>query len=289
MDIELSKSREVMFRSWTIESSKLKSPLKKLAEELISEVKKSIDEENSKIISKGRAELKKKIEKKFKERFHELTLQIEWGILRAIKRAQRAQIEQIVRLGNPRISAKMKIEIQEDTFQGLYREFPSGSNQNFFSRMKRIEKEHLIQLNRILQTTSVEGKVLEKISRDIRAGLITTGNGITPIRGGSLIKKLRRIMVGEQTRLSNEVSLRTLTASGVEFAYWRNSTLHKNNNKSICQQYATAINIETVEILKSKGIEIKNSDLIGLFAVKDWPAHPYPHCKCYPEGYLLSK
>ena len=289
IDKELSKSREVMFRSWVKESSKLKTPLNKLANELISEVEKSIDEENRQIIPKKSAEIRKRFDKKYKAQFKELIFEIEWGILRAIKRAHRAQIEQIVRLGIPKISTKEKIDIQENALQGLYREFPTGSKKNFYSRMKGIERTHSIQLNRILQTTSIQGKALEKISRDIKAGLITTGNGITPIRGGSLLKKLRRIMVGEQTRLSNEVSLQTLKASGIDFAYWRNSILHKNNNESICEQYATGINIETVDLLKSKGIVLKNSDLKGLFSIEKWPSLPYPHCKCYPEGWVQSK
>jgi len=289
-DRELAKARELLFRSWVRESAELNRPIRNLAGELVSQIESSTSLDGTRILARERQKLERLTRRTIDRAVDRMTRDIERDVSRAVARAQRAQLAHIESLGLRRIDSRLRSVIHDAVMEELDREFPPGSGKSFRSRMRALGTKHKSQVRRFLSGNYSAGNAAERITRDVKAGLAFSGKGRTPVKGGSMIRQSRRIMVSEETRLANEVERRTLQASGVAFAYWRLNPAHKwYGGREICEHFASRIVPETQQELDRLGIRVSASELEGLHLVADWPQYPHPYCKCYPEGWFPSR
>jgi len=182
------------------------------------------------------------------------------------------------------LSPKDKQAIKDAVTIASHREFPPGSGMTYEKRVARIEAQHREQIKKLLSRKYSGGNAQEKILQEIRNGL--TGKGTVPTQGGSLMNKLRRLAVAEESRMANIAEIRIMELTGMEFAAWRLNPSHKwYGGQEICEHLAYVTNPDVVSRLSSLGVDPGMELLEGIHLVSQWPQHPHPYCKCYPEAW----
>jgi hypothetical protein len=173
-------------------------------------------------------------------------------------------------------------KIREDAMETVLRERFKGKT--YSERMGLIEREHKSHLEKLLRRKyQKDGE--KKIAHDIRMGV--AGKGRTRVSGGSLMNKLRRINVAEETRAANLAEVKLLEKSGVAYARWKLSPAHKwYGGTEICEWHAYRIDLTVVNELRAIGVDVSEPEMHGVFAVDRWPDFPHPHCKCFPEAWF---
>lgn len=283
--LALAESREVLFRSWVRQSSRLRRPLRQSVAELMSTLDVAgFTKDQLRLLAAGRRRMERAARRTLSAAISDMESTIEEGVGQAIRRAQRSQLQHLEGLGL-KLSRAQISAIQDVAMLQLDAEFPPGSGQTFRTRMRALESRQQDALTRSL---SRQGDGAAKlIARDLRDGLTHQGPGRSPTRGGSAFKQGRRILVAEQTRLSNRVEVDTMRAAGVDFAYWRLNPAHRwYGGREICEHLASRTDPSIGAELERLGVPVDSVLLQGLHRLSDWPQYPHPFCKCYPEAFL---
>jgi len=285
-DPELAESRAKLFRSQVNESRNVRKAMVEAADD----IDKAVDASAFKVSDTGM--LKKSMPKVLRTAddsldaaFVKAGSEIESGVERSIARASRAQAAHLEDLGFKPIRGPEMNRLRAEAMEELADEFPPGSGMTYAKRMERIKAEHMAQTSRSVVRPRV-GDAANKIKKDVQKGLTDSRPGKTMLRGGSATKKLRRVMVSEETRLANSVELKTMRTVGVSYAYWRLNPSHPwYGGKEICEWHASRTNPVTAVELASLGLDVATVDMRGLHNVGKWPDYPHPFCKCYPEAW----
>ncbi len=212
--------------------------------------------------------------------FNVIEADIRSGASQAVLRSSRVQVRQLKKLGiDPPSPSEMK-KIRSKVLAELDKPFPPDQGLDFRNRLARIERTQVARMKEIARSP------VKIAGPNAKEGLTKIARGTTRTVGGSAYKQARRIMIAEETRLANQVEVETLSAAGVDLAYWRLNPGHKwYGGQEVCEHLASRVNPSVARLLARRGV---NAALGGLNRVSRWPAYPHPFCKCYPEPFLLG-
>ncbi len=282
-DAALAGSREKLFRSWVKESSAVRMPLKRASREILA----SLDTVTFKA---GRIDIRSRDEflqvgfRAIDDAVDTLEDQLDVGVGRAVRRAQRAQVEQLKKLGVKPLSASERRALRRQVLSMVDDEFPVGSGKSVKDRLRVLRASRKAQLRKAINQLAPHNKLLQRVRRDVAGMLADKLPG--PVSGGSAAKHARLFLVAEQTRLANEIEVLTLQSAGVDFVYWRLNPAHKFNGHEVCEWFASRTMGSTVAALDRQKIPPSSVDVSGLYIVSEYPGYPHPNCKCFPEPWV---
>lgn len=199
---------------------------------------------------------------------------------KAVKEAVHRQGRFLEKLGLPRATPQELKEIQKKVLLRMEAPFSTdGLNQQ--QRFERILDRHRAQTEAMLRKEYV-GPVKGIAGRDIKNALTYSAPGRAPVPGGSLVKDLQRLQVGEEGRARHEAEKTLLQERGVELVYWHLSPNHnpKHCGGGICDRLAGQTNERVIEFLAENNLGL---DPAGLYFVEDLPEYPHPSCWCFLE------
>lgn len=198
-----------------------------------------------------------------------------------IQRTFRAYNKSFASNGIQKLTSLEKDTIARRVRQQMGRRFPGGSELTYMRRLDKVGAHHYLQTKKTLMGNYEKGTLHDSIKFNTQQGL--KKHGIVKGKGGSLANKLRRIMVGEETRASHLIAVESMKFRDIEFAYWRLHPQHPwYGGQEICELHASSVqNISTD--LKDAGYNPNTVDQEGLYKIGDWPDYPHPWCKCYPS------
>lgn len=288
-DTELAVFRHRLFKSWNAGESirDLRAPLTGLADRLEASLASMRVGESSTSLPLSRIkQIDQMAARLVDQAFEEINETVEVAVGKSIKRAQNGQTAHLRRLGIRPPSASARRAIRKDVMGMLDEEFPPGSGETYRTRLHRLQQSRKVQLRSILRQSKRED-VRAAIQRDVKNALLhSTPGGRTPVKGGSAFKQARRLMVAEETRISNEVEIRTLRAAGVGFAYWRLNPSHRwYGGHEICEQLASRTGAGVRSSLRREGADPSTVDTNGLYLLNTYPSYPHPYCRCFPEAW----
>lgn len=202
----------------------------------------------------------------------------------SMRRSIRAYNDYFKSHGISPLSSEEQDKILSSMRRNSQKDFPPGSGLNYDKRIKRVGRFTNQQINKTLKSTYEQGNVSEGINSRLRSTLQQTGRTRAP--GGSMINKMNKIMVAEESRAAREVAIEALKFKDIAFAYWRLHPSHPwYGGGEVCEVRASSTQGEVITALREAGINPGAVDLEGLFLVASWPEHPHPWCKCYPEPF----
>jgi len=290
-DPELAEARAVLFRAQVRESQ----ALRRIMDGAVKKIEDSagaqpVTVDDTRMLKASERSATKAAEKGIRDAFVEADHEVEAGVRRSISRATRAQVAHLEKLGIRPPTPEQIRRIRESVANLMNEEFPPGSGMTYSMRMELNRREHTRQIKGVLRQKYPDGGASQRIARDVKVGLTDTRSVRTPLRGGSASKKLRRIIVAEETRLANRAEVAIMRVSGVAFAYWRLNPTHPwYGGREVCEWYASRTDSATVDILATLGITLPASALQGLYRLDNYPDYPHPFCKCYPEPWFPTK
>lgn len=146
-------------------------------------------------------------------------------------------------------------------------------------RVQRIGKEQISRVAGVLDASRGNARDREHL---LEHGAAPVGGPRTP--GGSMLKSLTRVLVGEAFRKAAEVDAAVMSVAGVGFAYRRLSADHEFLAKiEICEELNVDVYPGIRELLRAEGIDPGDVDLRGLYPINDLPDFPHPFCRCFLE------
>lgn len=176
------------------------------------------------------------------------------------------------------------ILVMEESAKETARPWPSHNPSTYDKRIVKASKKHLEQLRTTLGKRYRKGRVESGVMRNVYRGLRKIGP--TSLKGGSYANRLQMILAAEESRITNEVTLRMYSRRDIEFAYWRLSPSHPwYGGGEVCEWLASVPYGGSMDALRAAGLS--TIDLAGLHSMGNWPGYPHPFCKCYPEPILL--
>lgn len=198
----------------------------------------------------------------------------------SLRRGARAANSVLHQKGLKLLSRDELAKIMEDSVIETAKPWPPNNPSTYDRRMVNASRIHLQQLRTSLSKIHPKGKVAARVLKDAHRGLRKLGP--TSIRGGSLANKHQMILASEETRITNEVTLRIFQYRGVEYAYWRLSSAHPwYGGGEVCEWLASIPYGGSQSELRAAGLGGVSQS--GLYAMNNWPSYPHPFCKCYPE------
>lgn len=281
----LNRDRARLWRYWAGTSSAVREGFDEVYQDLESQMlPQMFDTHDTMLLGAHRSIIRQRLRQDLAVALTVTEETIDHSVVTAVSRAQSAHLAHLQRIG-ARIPTGAELSaIRTRVLDGLNREFPPGSGMSFRDRMDRLRMVHTNQLSNIVGSTHLRGNARNKILRDSRYALLYEGPGNTPVRGGSLYRQSRRLLVAEQTRAANAVEIETARQAGVEYAYWRLSPEHIwYGGNEICEVYANAINQNLRDEIIIGGRSPSTGMLRGLYRLDDWPMYPHPFCKCHSE------
>lgn len=287
-DAELSKTRLALMAAWLSNARYLRKYLSEFYFELypiLNEEQRYL-KDGTGLLTSSRKSLTRKVQRDLAPVLRQMDFEFRNRLRRMISRAARAQVNFLRARGFPVPEKAVVDRIVENSILGLDRDFPPGSGVSYVNRLERINSEHQRSLTNILNRT-YRDDARTQVTSGVRTSLTFTRPGRTPIPGGSASKKAIGLFAGEQARLTNELEVEILRASGVRAAYWRLSATHPwYGGNEICEVLASVTDpdLERQLVLLPGGRGIPTQ---GLHQLSNWPHYPHPYCRCYPEPVLL--
>lgn len=287
-DTVLGRNKARLFKGLVKRTTSLDRTMQKVLTAANRELDKvSVDLTQTRISTKDARRIVKAIDKEMVNSLRIADGQIQRGVDAAIRGAQNAQVKKLKSLGLDPPTPK-ELKAMRNTMVREFREqkFPPGSSVTYKMRMEKVRREHMQQMKQILGKNRRSGHVLEMIQKDLKSGLMHTKLGKAPIRGGSLVKKVRGLMLGEEGRAMRQTEVDTMRVSGVALAYWRLNPAHKWHGSEVCELHATSLNSDAISAVArfDAGISVQ-----GLYRVDNIPAYPHPYCMCYMEPAYTQK
>lgn len=286
---ELAAARMVLFAAWIRDARRIRSHLRVFYDSLYEFLQKDsrFNQEGTALLSAQADQISGKIRRELSPIMSVIDGDIRDSVRRAVWRASRAQLKHLEKIGAV-LPTKQEIElVREEALLGLERDFPRGTGRTYSDRLMLIEDQHKAQLTSMTSRKYPENAQSQMI-RDTKTGLLFSRNARTPVGGGSMSKKMMRLLVAEETRLSNEVELGILNKSSISVAYWRLSPAHKwYGGSEVCEVMASQEDATLGRQLSRLPGGAPSVSLSGLYRTSDWPSYPHPFCKCFPEAVNL--
>lgn len=282
-DAALAGPRGKLFRQWVKESSAVRQPLKKASREILA----SLDNVT---FTRGRIDIRSRDEflrvgfRAIDDAVDVLEDQLDVGVGRAIRRAQRAQVEQLKKLGVKPPSASERRALRRQVLSMVDDEFPAGSGKSVKDRLRVLRASRKAQLRKAINQRAPHDKLVQKVRRGVGGMLADRPPG--PVSGGSAARHARLFIVAEETRLANQIEVLTLQSAGVDFVYWRLNPAHKFNGREVCEWFASRTMGSTLAALDRQKVPPSSVDVGGLYIVSEYPSYPHPNCKCFPEPWI---
>lgn len=284
----LNQDRSRLYRSWIGNSIAVREGFDEVYRDIEEQLlPKFFDSYDRSLLGASRALIKDRLRRNLETALLITEETIENSVETAIFRAQSIHTAYLQRIGARVPTATELSRIRTRVLDSLNREYPPGSGISFRDRIQLLQIRHTNQLLRIINNRYINGGARNKILRDVNAALLYGGVGNTPVRGGSLYRQSRRLLVAEQTRAANEVENLTAKSAGIEYGYWRLSPEHIwYGGNEVCEVLANTINNDFRDIT-SGGRLLSMGRLRGLYRLDEWPDYPHPFCKCHMEPTLL--
>jgi hypothetical protein len=288
MPDKFAETKDAIFRNWVRESRGLRSALQDAVSKIDKRLSRDVfDEELKGVLQSQQTRLSNLAKGDLRNAFLRIDREIQAGIDRAIIRAARPHLLAMRKAGIPPMTQSKYMEIRKEVLELLEKPFPKGSGLSYMDRIRLIQRQHERQLEDVLSNRHLSGNGPAKVRQNIRDALTFAEEG-TPVRGGSAVKKLRRIMISEESRLASEMERRILDASGVQFGYWRLSPEHKwEGGSEICEIYAASTGEDVESAIRKLPRDSQPQDLDGLYLMDTWPEYPHPFCKCHMEPLII--
>lgn len=285
----LARDRGRLFNYWIANSSFVREAFDEVYQDIRRQLSPNMfNQNNTAMLATYSAVLRERLRRNLGSALSATEAAIEASVASAILRTQRVQTAFLQRLGISPLSETELSLMRSRVLRGLNTEFPIGSGITFRNRIDRLMVNHYSQLSSILYAVHLRGGAQERILRDSRYALTYEGPGNTPIRGGSIYRQSRRLVVAEQARAASQVEIEMARESGLRYAYWRLSPSHRwYGGSEICEVLANSINEDLVGKVKVGGRVLPNGMLRGLYALDNWPMYPHPYCQCYSEPVLF--
>jgi hypothetical protein len=202
----------------------------------------------------------------------------------SLRRGARAANALLESKGVNPLSRDELVIVMEESAKETARPWPPHSPSTYDKRIVKASKRHLEQLKVTLGKRYRKNRVESGIMRNVYRGLRKVGP--TSLKGGSYANRLQMILVAEEARITNEVTLRMYSRRNIEFAYWRLSPSHPwYGGGEVCEWLAAIHYGGSMDALRAAGLS--TIDLAGLHSMGNWPGYPHPFCKCYPEPIIL--
>lgn len=315
-DHDLAADRELLIRAMLRDSRDLRAVILRREQELLDRIERmpipeepSEDEsdaagirarrkrargftvDGTRLAYDGRRTMLEMIPRRLGALFTELNQTIEEGLRVTLQRSRRQTLQRLRDMGldlgdDPVGQAKL---LEQRVFGLLDKEFPPGSGMTYRRRMERLQEMHIRQLQGVVSASYAQGQAPAMIARQIDRAMGYYRPG-TRIKGGSLYKQSRRMLIAEESRLATAMELEILRLGGVQFVYWRLSSFHPwYGGKEICEVFASRVSEETSARLRSVGQDPNEVELAGLYPIDRYPEYPHPFCKCFPEPFIHAE
>jgi hypothetical protein len=178
------------------------------------------------------------------------------------------------------LSREEMVAVMKEAAAETSKPWPPHNPSTYDKRIVKASQRHLKQLRTTLRKRYRTGRVESGVMRNVYRGLRKIGP--SAIVGGSYANKLQMILAAEESRITNEVTLRAYAKRDIEFAYWRLSPGHPwYGGGEVCEWLASVPYGGSMEALRAAGLG--TIDQAGLYSMGNWPGYPHPFCKCYPE------
>ena len=205
--------------------------------------------------------------------------EIRESVRRTIWKASMTQARHLRKKGLPVPTQRELQIIREEALLGLDRDFPRGTGVTYADRMLRIEEAHSSQLSNLIRSSHTES-AKQRVVSDLKHAITHKSQGRTPVKGGSLTKKLSRVLVAEEMRLANEVEVGIIRQAGIRYAYWRLNPMHKwYGGGEICEVHASEEPDSITQAIVKASVGVTE----GLHRLDQWPVYPHPYCMCFAE------